>query len=79
MVVNMKNKYMNRNMAPSLPPIFLERTYQKNKFVIIEKITRFWKTSPAKPRMFVSTRFFLGYFAVFQPVLDFVALSTMRK
>jgi hypothetical protein len=33
---------MNRKIAPSLHPIFsLDRKYQKNRFEIIEKITRF--------------------------------------
>ena len=36
---------MKRKMAPSFQPICsLERKYQKNKFVIIENIIKFWKT-----------------------------------
>jgi hypothetical protein len=36
---------MERKTAPSCQLILsLERKYQKNKFVIIEKTIRFWKT-----------------------------------
>jgi len=36
---------MERKTAPSCQLILsLERKYQKNKFVIIEKMIRFWKT-----------------------------------
>jgi hypothetical protein len=40
-----KSAYIERKTAPSFQLIFsLERKYQKNKFVIIENMTRFWKT-----------------------------------
>jgi hypothetical protein len=43
--VNKKKPYNNRNIAPSFQVIrSLEMKYQKNKLVIMEKMTRFWKT-----------------------------------
>ena len=36
---------MNRKIAPSLQVnLSLDKKYQKNKLVIIENMTRFWKT-----------------------------------
>lgn len=44
-MVAKKRAYMERKTTPSCQLILpLERKYQKNKFVIIEKIMRFWKT-----------------------------------
>ena len=40
------SRYMNRNIAPSFQlSLPIDRKYQKNKLVIREKMTRFWKTS----------------------------------